>query len=707
MQNEGGSKVQSNRLFLTYLIIGLAVLIYVLRLFNLQVLQGSDYLSQAEANRLDEVNIPAPRGVIYDRNGVQLVANIPSFRVMIVPALLPDSQAEVDAIYRRLSQLTGVPVDQEGDVAAPCVPGRGIIQLVQEGLTNSPYDAWPVACDIDETVARVLREEQIDMPGVQIETVPVREYITGELTSALIGYMGPITPTLEEYYSNLGFVPARDRIGYAGVEVGYQGIFQDILAGRNGLKDVERDVAGQELRDIGTFTQPLPGNSLRLSIDTRLQAAAEAALANRIEFINRYAGEERSPMGAVIAMNPQTGEILAMVSLPSYDNNRFLELYEQLLANQRGSPLTNHAISSEFAPGSTFKIVTALGALNEGVITPSQQLDDPGKITITNKYFPTDPGKSKDFVCWKEGGHGQVDFVHGIAWSCNVYFYKIGGGYPGQVEGGGLGVSGINTYAPALGYGAPLGIDLPGEENGLIPDEDWKRINLGENWSTGDTYNTVVGQGFVGATPLQVLSSISTIANGGKVMWPHLVTDVLDGEGNIVQRYEPCVLWDIADDVLTPSSEIAADCPTMPTELRDMVRNSRQDLPLSADGFPTPDVLVDPQVIDYVQQGLHLVVTDPDGTANGYADLESISSAGKTGTGEFCDQFVFNRGLCIPGEFPTHAWYAAYAPYENPEIAIVAFVYYGGEGAVTSGPIVKQVLEAYFEIRAIDAERAP
>ena len=211
-------------------------------------------------------------------------------------------------------------------MAAPCVKGRGIIQLVEEGLTNSPYDAWPIACDIDETVARVLREEQVDMPGVQIETVPVREYITGELTAALIGYMGPITSTLEEYYSNLGFVPARDRIGYAGIEVGYQGIYQDILAGRNGLKDVERDVAGQELRDIGTFTQPQPGNSLRLSIDTRLQAAAEAALASRIEFINRYAGEERSPMGAIIAMNPQTGEILAMVSLPSYDNNRFLEL---------------------------------------------------------------------------------------------------------------------------------------------------------------------------------------------------------------------------------------------------------------------------------------------------------------------------------------------------------------------------------------------
>ncbi|MFN2275275.1 MAG: penicillin-binding transpeptidase domain-containing protein, partial [Anaerolineales bacterium] len=540
MQNEHANKIASDRLTVTYLIIGLAVLIYVARLFSLQILQGNDYLAQAEANRLDEINIPAPRGVIYDRNGVQLVANIPSFRVSITPALLPDSEAEVQAIFKRISALTDVPFDTPvTEFSLPdagCIDpdlNVGILKFIAIADTYDPYKSWPVACDLDETVARVLREEQVDMPGVQVEAVPIRNYTSGELTTQIIGYMGPIPASLEEYYANLGFVPARDRVGYAGIEVGPDGIYQDILAGRNGLKDVERDVAGQVLRDIGTFTQPQPGNSLRLSIDTRLQAAAEAALANRIEFINRYAGEERSPMGAVIAMNPQTGEILAMVSLPTYDNNRFLELYEQLLANERGGPLTNHAIASEFAPGSTFKLVTAIGALNEGVITPNQVLDDPGRITITNKYFPTDPGKAKDFVCWKEDGHGEVDFVHGIAWSCNVYFYKIGGGYPGQVEGGGLGVSGVNTYAPALGYGAPLGIDLPGEENGLIPDEDWKRINLGENWSTGDTYNTVVGQGFVGATPLQVLSSVSTIANGGKVMWPHLVTEVLDGEGNV------------------------------------------------------------------------------------------------------------------------------------------------------------------------------
>ncbi|MGB2894922.1 MAG: penicillin-binding protein 2 [Anaerolineales bacterium] len=694
-------RIPATRLRMTYLIIFVILLIFIGRLFSLQVIQGESYRLIADENRFDEVSIPAQRGVIYDRNGFQLVRNIPEYRVMVTPALLPDSNAEKELIYRRISNLTGVPLDQEGLAAAPCVPGRGVLQLVNEGLTNRPYDAWPIACDVDESIARILREEQIDLPGVSVIAAPVRDYTTGKLTAATIGYLGPIPASLADYYENLGFLKERDKIGYAGIEIGYFGMSQEILAGQNGLKLVERDVAGQHLREVGIYTQPIPGNNMRLTLDTRLQAAAETALRNRMDFINRYSGEERTPLGVVIAMNPQSGEILAMVSLPTYENNRFArfipqDYYQQLEDDSRGSPLTNHAIASEFPPGSTFKMVTAIGALNEEVITADRTLFDPGKITIENKYFPQDPGKAKDFVCWNREGHGDVDFLHGIAWSCNVYFYKIGGGYPGEIEDGGLGVTGINKYAPALGYGAPLGIDLPGEEDGLIPDEDWKRINLGENWSTGDTYNTVVGQGFVAATPLQVLTSIATLANGGRVMWPHIVQEILDGEGNIIQRYEPCVLWDLGDGVLTPLEEIGANCPTMPAELRELVQNSRSE---------SPDVLVDPAVIELVQAGMHLVVTDPDGTAHGRADLETISSAGKTGTGEFCDQVVFQQGLCKPGEWPTHSWYAAYAPFENPEIAVIAFVYYGGEGAITSGPIVKQVLDAYFEIKSIDAAR--
>jgi penicillin-binding protein 2 len=361
-----------------------------------------------------------------------------------------------------------------------------------------------------------------------------------------------------------------------------------------------------------------------------------------------------------------------------------------LEADERGKPLINHAISDRYPPGSTFKLVTAIGALKEGVITPTRTLFDPGLITIENKYFPNDPGKAKEFVCWKRDGHGDVNFIDGIAFSCNVYFYKIGGGFENEIEDGGLGIDRIGFFARALGYGNQLGIDLPTEAAGLIPTRDWKRRTQGENWSTGDTYNATTGQGYVLATPLQVLTSVSTIANGGKVMWPHIVQEVLDGEGNVIEAIEPCVLWDITDNFTTPADEIGANCTSMPEGVR-------------PEFLVTPDLFVDPWILEKVQEGMLKVVTD--GTAEDYAQLEAISSAGKTGTGEFCDEVALDKGLCEPGNWPTHSWYTAYAPFENPEIAIIAFVYNGGEGAVTAGPIVRQVMEAYFAFKSIDTAR--
>ena len=689
--------IQAWRLRVTLIAMGILLAVFAARLFYLQLLQGDFYSTLADDNRFDRVSIAAPRGVVYDSNGSLLVRNLPAFNVNVTPALLPDSEAEIEAIFVKLAELTGVPLDQPGPPAAPCIGSRGIRQLVEEGATNRPFDAWPVACDIDETTARVLRQQQIDLPGVSVEAVPVREYPTGVLTSAVIGYLGPIPAAQVDFWEDLGFVAGRDKVGYGGLELTYQ----EVLAGQNGLKLIEKDVAGSLLAEVGAGNPAVPGNNLKLTIDTRLQAIADSALENRMEFINRFAGDVRTTIGVVIAMSPQTGEILAMSTIPSYENNRLAriipEYYFRQLVEDASKPLINHAISSEFPPGSSFKMVTAVGALNEGIIDPNRTLFDPGQITIQNAYFPNDPGQAKEFVCWKEDGHGNVDFVHGIAWSCNVYFYKIGGGFENEVLGNGLDVDNLGIYARALGYGSPLGIDLPGEEDGLIPNADWKRLNLGESWSTGDTYNSVVGQGFVGATPLQVLTSISTIANGGRVMWPHLVQEILDGEGNVVHRNQPCVLWDIADGVLMEDqSQIAEGCENFDPELRARIIAGHSE---------SPDITVSPGVLDLAREGMRLVVEDEEGTANDFALLDGISSGGKTGTGEFCDETAFKRNLCIPGNWPTHSWYTAFAPFENPEIAVVAFVYNGGEGAVTSGPIVKQVIEAYFELKAIDADR--
>jgi penicillin-binding protein 2 len=682
---------------ITVTLIGMAalLLLFIGRLLFLQVLRGEFYSTQADDNRFDQISIPAPRGVVYDSNGSLLVRNTPAFNVLVTPALLPDSSAEVESIYQELSLLTGVPVDQDGPPAAPCITGRGISQLVNEGLTNRPFDAWPIACDVEESTARVILQRQIDMPGVSVEAIPIREYPTGILTSAVVGYLGPVPAADVDFWEALGLLAERDKVGYGGMEFEYQ----ETLMGQNGLKLVERDVAGSVLHEVGEGNPVIPGDNLKLTIDTRLQSIATTALENRMEFLNRFAGDVRTTIGSVIAMNPQTGEILAMVSVPSYENNRMARFiptyYLEQLTQDESKPLVNHAVSSTYPPGSSFKMVTATGALNEGIIDPNRTLFDAGLITIENQYFPNDPAEARDFVCWKEDGHGNVDFIHGIAWSCNVYFYKIGGGFEDEVPDGGLGIESLGNYARALGYGSALGIDLPGEADGLIPSREWKRLNLGESWSTGDDYNSVVGQGFVGATPLQVLNSIATLANGGRVMWPHIVKDVLDGEGKLVHRYEPCVLWDLGDGVrMQRASDIGANCGTLDPATRELIIGDR---------IESPDLIIGPSVFEQLQTGMRLVVEDEEGTAHEQAVLDGISSGGKTGTGEFCDATAFSRGACEPGNWPTHSWYTAYAPFDNPEIVVVAFVYNGGEGAITSGPIVKQVLEAYFELKAIDA----
>ncbi|MEK7682819.1 MAG: hypothetical protein AAB321_02095, partial [Chloroflexota bacterium] len=241
------------RLRLTLLAIAILSFVFVFRLVSLQILQGEFYSRRADDNRFDRVSIPAARGVVYDVNGSQLVRNLPSFNVYITPANLPDSEAEIEAIYRKLSEISGVPIDQEGPRAAACVSGRGIRQLVEEGLTNRPFDPWPIACDIEEMTARMLRQQQIDLPGVTVEAVPSREYPTGVLTSAVIGYLGPIPAAEVEFWESLGFIADRDKVGYGGIEFAYQ----ELLAGQNGLKLVEKDVAGSLLHEVGAGNPPM------------------------------------------------------------------------------------------------------------------------------------------------------------------------------------------------------------------------------------------------------------------------------------------------------------------------------------------------------------------------------------------------------------------------------------------------------------------
>jgi penicillin-binding protein 2 len=696
--------LESWRLIIFGVILVIIFLIYVIRLYNLQIVQYSDWLAQANENRTHEINIPSSRGIIYDRNGYILASNIPSYNIVITPAYLPDDEGEIQNIYRGLSDLTGVPVNQ-GELSkenpyVPCLSNHGITQIVTYGLTTAPYEPVKIACDVKEPIALVIQENESNWPGVGIDIQPVRDYPTGSLTATIIGFLGPIPAVDEEYYRSLGFIPNRDKVGYAGVEL----YFQDLLAGRNGSRVVEWDIAGQILRDLEPPVPPTPGSSIVLTIDTRFQQAVESILLDEINGWNAYLGEERMTSGVVIAINPSTGEILAMVSYPSYENNRMARVipsyyYQQLISDKR-NPLLNLAVGAELPAGSVFKLATATGGLNEGVITPEEIIQTPGKITVTERYYANDPGKPRDFVDWiyrvRPEGFGQLDFIHAIANSSNVYFYKVGGGYQNEVNPG-LGICRLGTYARALGYGVlqdgyaglPPGyvtpeVELPDVTAGLIPDPQWKRINQGESWSTGDTYIVSVGQGYVLATPLQVLLSAATVANNGRLMAPTILYQILDSEGNIIQPFMPRLRWDLTVD---PVIQVFED---------NTIRGCQ----------PTGEMrTVQPWVFDEIRQGMRLAVLE--GTLAKEFTNVNIAVAGKTGTAEYCDEFANARNLCIPGSWPTHAWTVAFAPYENPEIAVVAFVYNGGEGSSVAGPIVRRVLEAYFELKSADSAATP
>ncbi len=667
---------------------GLIFGIYIVRLFILQVIDYEDYLAIAEENRISEISLPTLRGVIYDRNGIILAHNIASFDISILPADLPDDPGEVQEIFRELSAVIDVPVNL-GEVSletpyVPCTSEHGITQIADYGETTAPFRTVKVKCNVGRTLAMMVQEKAIDWPGVVVEIEPVREYPTGSLTASIVGFLGPISAVEEEYYRERGFLPNRDKVGYAGIER----YFENVLRGKPGKRVVEVDVAGRIVRDIHPPIAPIPGENITLTIDTRLQEAVRAILLGEVGEWNAYFGELRITSGVAIVMNPQTGEILAMVSFPTYENNRMARIipayyYQQLLADVR-DPLLNHAVGAELPAGSVFKISTAVGALNEGVVTPDQVIDTPGKIVITEKFTPNDPGYQREFVDWNKAGFGQLDFIGGISNSSNVYFYKLGGGYKDEIPEG-LGICRLGTYARALGYGALPGIELPDAAAGIIPDPTWKRLNLGENWAIGDTYIASVGQGFVIATPLQVLMSAATIANDGKLMRPTLIHEITDSEGNVVKPFAPEMKWDITRD---PVIDVFNE-PTAPGGCEAKLTGEK--------------TTVAPWVVEKVQEGMRRAVTH--GTLSieqvGFQNVD-IPVAGKTGTAEYCDEFAAARNLCKPGNWPTHAWTVAYAPYENPEIAVVAFVYNGGEGASVAGPIVRRIIEAYFELKSID-----
>ena len=730
MSSDSVSKYQvpAWRVLVVYAVIIAVIGAILFRLVNLQILSTEAWMDQAVDNYTQTIRDPAPRGIIYDRNGIVLARNVASYNVVVTPANLPDDDADIQRIYREVSELTGVaaggPVTDEtldfAKLFSACVPGPTIADMVALGASLAPFTPVRITCNISEELARVIGERSVDWPGVSIEIEPVRDYPTGSLTANVVGFLGPIPAAVQDIYEENGYVVNRDKVGYSGVEAS----LDDILIGRNGLRVIQRDVAGEVLRNLEPPIPPSAGNNVVLTIDSRLQKAAEAALDVEVDFWNTFFNTNRISSAVVIAMNPKTGEILAMVTYPTYENNRMARFipgyyYEQLSEDPR-RPLVNNAISAELAPGSVYKLTTATGAFNEKVIEPGEIVQTPGRLVLCERFSPNDPcteANSRPFVDWiyerggviNEAGFGSLDFYHCIAYSSNVCFYKLGGGFENEIEEG-LGIFRLGEYARALGYGERSGIQLPGEEDGLVPSPQWKRITQGENWSTGDTYIASVGQGYVTGTPLQVLMSGATIANHGKLMQPTIVREVQDDEGRVIPMWFDPENFSLSQSPIPGGYQISPFIPNMKWDITQtpMIREFSCEFGYCDETGVVKTV--DPESVEAVRIGTRLAVTDPLGTLNEiFEEVFPLDTAvaGKTGTAEYCDDVAFKADRCQFGAWPTHAWTLAYAPYEDPEIIIVAFAYNGGEGGSVAAPIVARVMQAYLELRKLDVVQVP
>ncbi|MCL4459995.1 MAG: penicillin-binding protein 2 [Chloroflexi bacterium] len=619
------------------LVVVLTFAVLVAQLWHLQIVQGNEYRERADNNRFRLMRIEAPRGVMYDRNGVLLVRNSPSYTIAIIPADLPKDPS---LVYRHLGILLNMSPEQI----------RKMVELPPFGeRSTDAFTSVPIKTNVSTEIAFAIEERHLELAGVHVEVQPIREYLDGPLTSHILGYVGRIT---KEQYEELKDDPERkyalnDLIGQTGLEYTYEAE----LRGRVGERQMEVDFSG---RPVYIFNEkpPKAGYNLRLTIDLALQREINNILAQNIE---QYGS------AAAIAMDPRNGQILAMADLPTYDNNLFsrgisAEAYKDLLS-QPGRPLVNHSISDAYPPGSVFKIVTASAALQDKVVSIWTRITCNGYILVPNRYAPNDPRLAAKFSCW--GIHGPQDLISGLADSCDVYFYHLGGGPPNG-EWDGLGVKRLGDYAKIFGLGDYTGIDLPGEVAGNIPTEGWKLKFWGEPWYKGDTYNMAIGQGFVTVTPLQMLNAAAAIANGGTLYKPQLVLEVTDADGRVIRSFHPQPI---------------------------------RQLPLRE------------EYINAVKEGMRanmLVGTTPGGTkyaGTAYtANVPEIKMAGKTGTAEYGTPNA-------KGEMPTHGWFVAYAPLENPEIAVLVFVEHG-KGTHDAAELVKKIMRYYFRLPEIKETKA-
>ncbi|MBA2300600.1 MAG: penicillin-binding protein 2 [Chloroflexi bacterium] len=515
-----------DRRFSRFIVFGLVVVLSVgaltARLFYLQIANGTEYAAISTRQRTVLEPIAAPRGLIYDRNGRLLVDNVPTFAVKIRPADLPNTQR--DAVVARLGALLATdPSEIHGAI---------------DGNLGSAFDLVRVAQDVDQATAQLISEAGFELPGVEVVVEARRRYTDGPLMSHLLGYTGPVSAEQLPELREQGYQPD-DLLGKVGLEAQYE----TELRGTYGSESVARDATGRRTQVLQTVEHAVPGASLTLTIDTKAQKDAEKAL----KWAMKKIGMTR---GVVIAMNPQTGEILAMVSLPTYDNNEFARGistadYAKLLTD-KDKPLLNHAIQAHYAPGSTYKLVTGTGALGDREITPATRV-------MTRPYLTL--GDTK-FYEWNRRGWGACDIYCGFGHSSDTFFYQLAGM---------LGIDRLGYWANQYGFGEPTGVDLPSEVSGIVPTNEWKQAALGAEVFPGETYQAGIGQGYDAVTPLQLINAYAALANGGTLYQPQIVRDIVGPDGAISRPFEPEVIheMDVRSNVLRVMRNAARETVTL------------------------------------------------------------------------------------------------------------------------------------------------
>jgi len=489
--------------------VGLAIVLVfgglTARLYDLQIVRGDYYGALSQQNRILRLPVRAERGSVTDRNGRPLVVNIPGFEVSIIPVDLP--RARESELALRLGALLGLPTEAV----------QGAITAQRQ---RNPYEPVRISpTPVPREIAVAVSERGELFPGVRVEPGSIRFYQDGELYAPVIGYTGPVTEGELDDLREKGYL-LDDDIGRTGLEATYE----KYLRGTYGWREVERDAAQREIKTLA-LRGPTVGNTVVLTIDDRLQKLLDGELRKGVL-------EDKFTQGVGIALNPQNGDILAMVSIPGYDNNAFArgisaKEIAALNADDR-HPLVNKATSDIYPPGSTFKLVTGLSALSEGTAN---------RDTTVNVSAMSFSVSGTPFYDWR--AHGTLNFVTGFAHSSDIYFYTLAAGTPFAPSVRGVGPDAIAKYGRMLGFGAPTGIDIPNEASGIMPDPQWKQRTFDEPWSIGNTYHEAIGQGYVAVTPLQLLNAYASVANGGTLWRPHLFKEARDVSGTVVATATP------------------------------------------------------------------------------------------------------------------------------------------------------------------------